>query len=484
MAWLTGQIFWLWQKICEHVSRKSFFKLWEVGEMSKKNFLNDLSLALERSLMPLAMKISGQRHLIAVRNGIVACLPLTIIGGFMLVLASPPVDPETMLPTNILYRFLLGWYSFAEKHQSLLAIPFNMTMGIMVLFVVMGIAYSLSKSYKMSGMPNAVTAAVVYLMTTSAMESAVLMRNLDKLGDAAQDVIPASFLGGKGMISAIIIGLLTVEITRFFQKKNIYIKMPESVPPAIADSFASLVPFTMNLLIFYGIHVLLMANTGKNLGELILSVVTPALNAADSALFVMFVMFIGQLGWFFGIHDAATMWPIFNPLSAINLLENANRHLAGLPLDRIFTESFWSSFMAIGGSGSTLALLLLLLFSKVKHFKIIGRGSLIPSLFNINEPIIFGLPIFLNPIIGIPFIFIPVINTFIAFAVTELGFIGHTFVMPPWTTPSVLCAFLSTMDWRASVLVLVLIALDMMLYYPFFKIYEKQMLLQEGEEAR
>lgn len=449
------------------------------------NFLDKTTETLEKKLMPLAMKIGKQRHLMAVRDGVVASLPLTIVGGLMLVLASPPVDPATMQPTNIFFRFLLAWYSFADKFQDQLLVPFNMTMGVMALFIVMGIAYSLSRSYKMASFPSAVTAGVVYLITSAPMESGVLLRNIAgneaALADVAESLIPTGFLGGTGMLTAILVGLLTVEISRFCIKHKATINLPDSVPPAIADSFTSLIPFTVNLLLFFGVQWVLSATMGVNLGEFIFSLLTPVIQAADSLVFLCAMIFVGQLGWFFGIHDTATMWPIFNPLSAMNLMENATQHLNNLPLDRVFTESFWASFMAIGGSGSTMALLILLLFSSVKHFKSIGRASLIPSIFNINEPIIFGLPVFLNPILGIPFIFVPVINTAIAFTATKLGLVGHSFLLPPWTTPSPICAFLSTMDWRAPLLVVILIALDVVLYLPFFKVYEKQML--QGEKA-
>lgn len=448
------------------------------------NFLNKFTELLEKKLMPVANKISKQKHLMSVRDGIVASIPLTIIGGISLIIASPPVDPEKTQATNIFNSFLLGWYKFAEKYSQELLTPFNMTMGIMALFIAIAIAYSLAKRYEMHALSSGITSGVVFLMVTSAMESGVLVRDFGNGKnplESAMDLIPADFLGGRGLITAIIVGLLSVEITRFLVKKGITIKMPAGVPAAIADSFASLIPIIANIIVFYGINLILKAAWGLNIPSAIFKIIAPALDATDSAWMIAIMMVIGQVGWFFGIHDTATVSPIMDPLYKINLLSNAANRVTGKPMEHILTSPFWAAFIAIGGSGATIALLFWLLRSKSAHLKAVGKAGLIPGLFNINEPIIFGMPIFLNPTMFIPFVLIQPLNGVIAYFALKLGMVGKTFIEPPWTTPAIIGGPLSTMDWKAAVLVVFLIVLDAIIYYPFFKVYEKSLLEEENQ---
>ena len=243
--------------------------------------------------------------------------------------------------------------------------------------------------------------------------------------------------------SAMLVGLLSVELSAIIQKKGFVFKMPEGVPDAIAESFNSLVPFVANVLVFFGLRVLSYAIFGVSIPELIFSVVSPALSSLDNGLFMSLIFGVAQLFWFFGIHDTATVWPILNPLALQNIQLNSAAYAQGAEMTGIMTDQFWASYIAIGGSGSTLALVLMMIRSKVQHIKNIGKLGFIPSLFNINEPIIFGLPIFLNPILFIPFIICPMLNTIIAYFAVNVGLINHTFLSIPWTTPSVFSGILS-----------------------------------------
>lgn len=448
----------------------------------KNNFLNKFTKILEKKIMPIAVKVGKQRHLVAIRDGMIFAMPLTIIGGLFLILASPPINPANMQPTNILKAFLLNWYNFAAKYSNEILTPFNMTMGIMSIVVAMGIAYTLAKSYKLQPFTAAVTSGVTFLLTTSAMEYGALLKDIEAGGaplEVARGVIPTDFLGGPGLFTAIIIGILSVEITRFLMKKGMTVKMPDGVPPAIAESFNSVIPIAVNVIVFYGLNLILKAVWGIIIPELIGVFMAPLLTASNSAWFVAIIILIGQVGWFFGIHDTATVWPLLAPLVQANLLANAASKAAGLPLEAVMTQSFWVAFLAIGGSGATLALVFWLIRSKSAHLKTVGKLSLLPGLFNINEPLIFGMPIFLNPSLFIPFVLIPPLNGIIAYFSMELGFIAKPFVDPPWTTPSFLIGPLSTMDWKAGVLVILLFIIDLMIYYPFFKVYEKSVIKEE-----
>ncbi|MEG0274521.1 MAG: PTS transporter subunit EIIC, partial [Longicatena sp.] len=188
-----------------------------------------------------------------------------------------------------------------------------------------------------------------------------------------------------------------------------------------------------------------------------------------------------HLFWFFGVHDAA-LAGILGPVRDGGLSLNAAAQAAGKALPNVFTTPFWVYFVVIGGCGACLALAILLVRSKSKQLKTVGRVGIVPAFFNISEPIIFGVPLMLNPIFLIPFLFTSTLNAVIAYACMDSGLIGRSFAMLSWNMPSVFGAFLSTMDWRAVVLVVLLILMDILIYYPFFKIQERQLVALENEE--
>lgn len=423
---------------------------------------------LEEKLMPAATKLSGQRHLKAIRDGLMSTIPLTIIGGICLILASPPVDPELTKPTNLFNKFLLGWYDWAQANASAIITPFNMTMAIMSLFVAFAIGYSLGKHYEeeygTDPLSSGVIAAVVFLLVAAPSD---------------EGMIPTTYLDAKGLFTAMIVGLITVEITRGLLKKGATIKMPEGVPPAVSASFTALIPMIANVLLFYAINLILISTLGKNIPAAIMSALTPALKGADTIWLMLVIVIIAHLLWFVGVHGAALVGTITAPIFTSNLMANAAARLAGEPMPYVWAEPLWAFVVVLGGSGATLGLTLLMLRSKSSQLKTVGKVGILPGLFNINEPVLFGAPIILNPILGIPLIIAPVVNTIIGYVAIKSGLIGRIFVQAPWTTPAPIGLALSTMDWRGFVLVILLLAIDILIYYPFFKSYEKVLLEEE-----
>ncbi|MFT4005270.1 MAG: PTS transporter subunit EIIC, partial [Lacrimispora sp.] len=217
------------------------------------------------------------------------------------------------------------------------------------------------------------------------------------------------------------------------------------------------------------------------LPKLIYHAISPSLTAVDNLGFTVIITMLVQIFWFFGIHDAA-LSGVLSPIRDGNLSLNAAAHAAGQALPNIFTTPFWVYFVVIGGCGSVLGLTVLLSMSKSKQLRTIGRMGIVPAFFNISEPVIFGLPLMLNPVFFIPFLSTSMINGAAAFLLMKLGFIGKSFAMLSWQMPSVLGAFFSTMDWKAPILIIVLIVVDGIIYFPFFKIYEKKMVeMEQGE---
>lgn len=439
---------------------------------------------IEEKLMPIGAKLGQQRHLKALRDGVMGTVPLTIIGGISLILAFPPVNSDAMEATNIFSKMILIWVRWATANFDAIMAPYKLTMAIMAIFVAMGVSYSLAKAYKMEAFTSAVTSAVTFLLVAAEAEMMAPVRGYASMVpvSAAKSAIPMEYLDAKGMFTAMLIGLLTVEITLVLIRRNMYIKMPEGVPPAVTSSFASLVPMIVNLAVFYGLSMFVQNVYGHLLPEVIMTFLTPALDAVDSVWIIMLLVFFSQAMWLIGVHGVILVRSVIGPISVSNVMANAAAKVSGEAMPFVFNDPLWMFYILLGGSGATLALVFLLLRSKSSHLKAVGRIGLLPGLFNINEPIIFGTPVILNPIMALPFVFVPVINTLIAYQVTEVGLVSRSYLMPPWTSPAIIGAPLSTMDWRAAILVLVLFVIDVAIYYPFFKAYEKQLIEAEAKE--
>lgn len=417
---------------------------------------------IEKHLLPLANKLSTQRHLKAVRDSFISLMPITLMGGVVAVLNAAPVTEET---TN---GFLLAWANFASANGEILSWINALTLGGMAIYVCIAMTYFLCKHYKTEPFLPIMLSVCGFMM---------LVMSPIEMGWSSKSV-EISYIDGKGLLPAIFIAILTVELYHFMRERNFgRIKLPDSVPASLSETFASLVPgFT--LITIYSIVFIIFHSMDTSLPGFIYTAMAPTFQAADSLAFTLIITLLVHFFWFFGIHDAA-LAGILGPIRDGNLSINAAAQLAGQPLEHVFTTSFWVYFVVIGGCGSVLALAILLCRSKSKQLKTVGRIGLVPSFFGISEPIIFGVPLMLNPIYLVPFLFTSTINGLISFVLMESGIIGRTFAMLSWNMPSPIGAFLSTMDIKALFLIIGLIIIDMLIYYPFFKVHEKQLVAME-----
>lgn len=452
------------------------------------SIMNKVSEFLEKYLAPIGAKIGNQIHLKALRDGMISTIPLTVVGGMFLILGTPPVT-KGMEATNFFNKFILSWGAWAAANKDAILTPYRVTFALMGLFVAFAVAYFLAKNYKMDPLSNAVVSATTFLMVSAPIRKAVFAgdiaetMDLSKLSKISSDLMVTKFLDSKGMFTAMLIALLTVEIARFLVKKGIVIKMPEGVPPAISNSFNALAPMTINIILFHGLNLFLQNTQKMILPEAISKFMTPAVAAADSIWFVLGMLLIAQLLWIIGMHGNSIINTITIPLLLTNMVDNAAAVAASTPLPHIWIKPLWMATITIGGAGGTLGLAFLLLWSKSRQLKTIGKISIVPAMFNVNEPIIFGMPIMMNPVMAIPFIITPMINAIITHFAVVSGLLSRPFADLPWTTPAPIAAGLTTMDIRGAILVCCLIVLDLILYYPFFKTFEKTMLKQEESET-
>lgn len=428
---------------------------------------NAINQKMEEHILPLANKMSSQRHLKAIRDAFISLMPITLMGGIAAILSSAPGSEGT---TNGL---LLAWANFASNNSLLLNWINALTLGAMSIYVCIGITNFLCKHYKIDVLLPIMLSVAGFMMLCIAPQ---------ELGWEGK-LVEISYMDGKGLLAAIFISIFTVEFYHFMRQKNVgRIKMPDSVPASLSETFASLVPGLIILACYIALFAVFNA-IGQTMPGFIYNSLAPAFTAADSLLFAILATILVHVFWFFGIHDAA-LSGILSPIRDGGLSLNAAAHVAGEALPKIFTTPFWVYFVVIGGCGSCLALAILLVRSKSKQMSTVGKVGIVPAFFGISEPIIFGLPLMLNPIFIIPFVGVSTVNCIIAYICMSAGIIGKTFSMLSWQMPSIFGAFLSTMDFKALILIVALIIFDAILYYPFVKMYEKQCLaLEQGENT-
>ncbi|WP_047382103.1 PTS cellobiose transporter subunit IIC [Cetobacterium sp. ZWU0022] len=441
-----------------------------------RNFMN----LIEKKLMPIAAKVGQNRYLNAIKDGFVYTMPFLIIGSFILLLVNLPfTDPNTVL--------YMEWYSnLMGAFKGDLVQPFYVSMGIMSLFVSYGIGMSLSNFYKLNGTTGGFLSMYAFLLTSAKLDwlpigQAEGATSLFLIADGGwMPVMDARYLDAKGLFTAILGTIIAIEIFRVLVQKKFVIKLPDSVPPAIAKSFELLIPIVVVTFLYHTVNILVMKNLEVMVPEVILKTFAPLLNMSDSLLSLIILLVIIHLFWFAGLHGTNIVVAIVNSITLSNLATNQAALQAGETIPKIFAGGFVDSFIFMGGVGTTLGLTLAMIRSNNTHIKSIGKLSLLPAIFNINEPIMFGTPIVMNPLLFIPFITVPIINGTIAWFATKYGLVSKIVTLVPWTTPGPLAALLATnFDISAAILSLALILLSYFIYTPFLKIYTNS--LKEGE---
>ncbi|TZE83029.1 PTS sugar transporter subunit IIC [Calorimonas adulescens] len=411
---------------------------------------------VEEKFMPPMAALANQRHLRAIRDGIVGTLPLIIVGSFFLIIASPPVK---------------SWADAVAPYAGQILIPFRLSVGLMALYATYGIGYSLAKSYDIDPVSGGLLSLAAFIMTN-------IPQNIKDLGWT----LPMGNLGGAGLFVAILMAFFAVEVQRFLYQKNIKITMPEGVPESVARSFEALIPAAVIMIVVWVVRVML----GFDIQKFIMTVFSPLVTAGDTLIGVLVPILLITLLWSAGIHGVSVVGTMARPIWMTLLDANTQAAAAGAAiLPHIAPEPFFQWFVWIGGSGATLSLVILMLFSKSKYLRNLGRVAILPGICNINEPVIFGAPIMLNPILAIPFIVGPIVTGIISYLAMYFNLVARPYILAPWTLPAPIGAYLTTGgDWRAIVLCLINIIITGIIYYPFFKAYERQMLAEEESDVQ
>lgn len=386
--------------------------------------MNRFNESMERYFMPVAGKLAEQRHLKSVRDGIIATMPLLIIGSVFLIISSPPIE---------------SWAEFMKPYAQTLSIPVNATFGLLGLIAVFSIAYSLAKSYGMDELSAGVLSVATFFVATPLTE---------------EGNIPLNLMGSEGLFIAIVLAIFTVEVFRFFENKNIVIRMPEGVPPSVWRAFTALIPGAIIIFIVWGVDLLLRHFFNLSLHGVVAAILRQPLEAMGSSLWgAIIAIILIHLLWSFGIHGISVVASVMAPIWYSLTEQNVAAQQAGEELPYIIGQPFMAIWWAVGGSGMALALTILFVWrARSRHLKGLGRGSIWASFFNISEPIVFGAPIVMNPLLFLPFILAPLTVGIITYFSMSLGFVGKPYVIVPWTTPPPFSGILTTGDWREQVI--------------------------------
>ena len=425
----------------------------------------------------VAMRVGGQIHLKALRDTFATIMPLYILAGL------------AVLVNNVVLPFILKGAALANAQYWGTVIT-NGTLNISGLLVAPIVAYMLSQSRRFE---NPLAAALIALSSLVVMMPNVLEvtpLNAEK-AVATTGVLGYSNIGTTGLFAGIIIGLITAELfINISSVDKLKIKLGDNIPPAVSNSFNVLIPVIL-VLAFWGIiSTILYVSFDTNLVALISQFIQEPLRKVNTSLVgVLFLYSLGNLLFTLGIHQTVIYGTLLEPLLIANINENMLAYANHQAIPNIMNVAFVPTFGMIGGSGSTIVLIIVtFLFSKSKVSKSIAKLGLAPGIFNINEPVIFGYPIVYNIALMIPFVLLPAIGIAVAYAATAIGFMNPCVVYIPWTTPPLVNAYLATAgDWRAVIVQLLIIIIGVLLYLPFVKIndkiMEKQMTEGEAKEA-
>lgn len=416
---------------------------------------------MESTIGPIAAKLGTNKVLMAIRNGITLSMPLIMTGSLFMIIASFPIP---------------GWGDWLAEQgiATFLWKGVDSSFGLVGLIASFGIAMSYASQHDVDGIGAGVISLSSFVTLTP------FLTTDDGSG------VPTKFLGASGLFVAIVVALISAQIFIWFIKNNIQITLPDSVPPAVARSFSGVIPGIVIISGWLILFALLEAFGLPNIHNLIQEILGKPLAAFSGNLFgTLVVAALNSLFWFVGVHGADTVHTLFSPIWLSNIEANMAAVQAGEELPHIITNPFMMNFVYLGGGGATLGLVIVLALiarrkNSSKQSKALAPITLVPGLFNINEPTIFGVPIVLNFSLIIPFIVAPMVNAIITYIAMSTGLVPVTRAMAPWTMPPIISGFLTTGSIRGSILQIILIIIDVIIYAPF--VFNLEKVFKKSEE--
>lgn len=409
---------------------------------------------------PFFEKISRNKYLRAIRDGFIAGMPVILFSSIFILIAYVPN----------------AWgFHWSKEIESFLMTPYSYSMGILAFFVGGTTAKALTDSVNRD-LPA--TNQINFLSTMLASMVGFLLMAAEP---AKEGGFLTAFMGTKGLLTAFIAAFVTVNVYKVCVKNNVTIRMPDEVPPNISQVFKDLIPFTVSIVLLYALELVVKASLHVTVAESIGTLLAPLFSAADGYLGITIIFGAFAFFWFVGIHGPSIVEPAIAAITYANAEVNLNLIQQGMHADKILTSGTQMFIVTMGGTGATLVVPFMFMWlTKSKRNRAIGRASVVPTFFGVNEPILFGAPLVLNPIFFVPFIFAPIANVWIfKFFVDTLGMNSFTSNLP-WTTPGPLGIVLGTnFQVLSFILAALLVVVDVIIYYPFVKVYDEQILEEE-----
>ncbi|MGA8943748.1 MAG: PTS transporter subunit EIIC [Thermoactinomyces sp.] len=411
---------------------------------------------LEKHLMPVAAKIENQRHIATIKDGMISLMAILMVGSISLIIAGL----GNFFPTESTVR------NFFMNHSALFHLPFNFTFGLLAVYSAISISYTHARRLDIPPL-HAIIGGVLATVILCG-------RYVDEQFDFA-------FLDSRGLFVSIFASMLTVEAMKWLVEKKVTIRI-KGLPDMIGKTFEAILPLLIIIIASVAVNqTVISLSGGQILPELFTTMFAPAVDGIDSYLGVFLISLFEMLFWFLGLNGYAIIVGFTLPFMTHYLAENAATFMAGGIPQFIFTENWWGYFLACTGSGLTGAIAILALFSKSKTLKATGKATIIPAFFNISEPVVYGLPVVYNPYLFIPFVFgTPILGLFTYF-IFDMGWVRAP-IASVGGMPTPVAQYLVTLDWKAVLLVPLILGLAVLMYYPFFKIFEKSVLKKDQEE--
>ena len=421
--------------------------------------MNKLIELIEKG-KPFFEKISRNKYLRAIRDGFIAGMPVILFSSIFILIAYVPN----------------AWgFHWSKDIETFLMTPYSYSMGILAFFVGGTTAKALTDSM------NRDLPATNQINFISTMLASMVGFLLMAAEPAKEGGFLTAFMGTKGLLTAFIAAFVTVNVYKVCVKNNVTIRMPDEVPPNISQVFKDLIPFTVSVVLLYGLELIVKGSLGVTVAESIGTLLAPLFSAADGYVGITIIFGAFAFFWFIGIHGPSIVEPAIAAITYANAEVNLNLLQQGMHADKILTSGTQMFIVTMGGTGATLVVPFMFMWlCKSKRNRAIGRASVVPTFFGVNEPILFGAPLVLNPIFFIPFIFAPIANVWIfKFFIETLGMNSFTANLP-WTTPGPLGIVLGTnFQFLSFALAALLIVVDIVIYYPFLKVYDEQILEEE-----
>ena len=421
--------------------------------------MNKLIELIEKG-KPFFEKISRNKYLRAIRDGFIAGMPVILFSSIFILIAYVPN----------------AWgFHWSKDIETLLMTPYSYSMGILAFFVGGTTAKALTDSMNRD-LPA--TNQINFISTMLASMVGFLLMAAEPVKEGG---FLTAFMGTKGLLTAFIAAFVTVNVYKVCVKNNVTIRMPDEVPPNISQVFKDLIPFTLSVVLLYALELVVKASLHVTVAESIGTLLAPLFSAADGYLGITIIFGAYAFFWFVGIHGPSIVEPAIAAITYANAEVNLKLIQQGMHADKILTSGTQMFIVTLGGTGATLVVPFMFMWlTKSKRNRAIGRASVVPTFFGVNEPILFGAPLVLNPIFFIPFIFAPIANVWIfKFFIDTLGMNSFTANLP-WTTPAPLGLVLGTnFQFLSFVLAALLIVVDVVIYYPFLKVYDEQILEEE-----